>query len=257
MNRKERIRIHRRATVVPGHAKSRAKSSPGQAGGPAPHVFAPRPQLASLSRNEHLLRKSWLSGPAYSGKNTGLTKQLRQEYGSLAVQRLVTHVDSARVRGIQTRLIVGAAGDRYEREADRVARAVVAFLNTVRARPEQVTKRGERSIHRRSADGMRVFAEGGVVDRDIERSIRYARGGGRSMPRSLRADVERAFGADFSSVRIHTGTVPDRLNRYLGAAAFTLGTDIFFRRGYYRPGVDRGLEILAHELTHVMQQRRG
>jgi hypothetical protein len=66
--------------------------------------------------------------------------------------------------------------------------------------------------------------------------------------------MESAFGSDFSGVRVHTGSEAHALNRAVNAVAFTTGQDIFFRDGAYSPGSTDGKELLAHELTHVVQQ---
>jgi hypothetical protein len=67
--------------------------------------------------------------------------------------------------------------------------------------------------------------------------------------------MERAFGgADFSGVKVHHDAGGDRLNRALNARAFTTGKDIFFRQGEYKPASQGGQELIAHELTHVVQQ---
>jgi outer membrane protein OmpA-like peptidoglycan-associated protein len=66
--------------------------------------------------------------------------------------------------------------------------------------------------------------------------------------------MESAFGVDFGSVRVHTGAQANMLNHQLSARAFTTGQDIFFRQGEYNPGSSGGQELLAHELTHVVQQ---
>ena len=88
----------------------------------------------------------------------------------------------------------------------------------------------------------------------VERSIDTARGSGHGMDHSTRTHMETAFGADFSGVRIHTDTRADGLNRSLSARAFTTGRDVFFRQSEYSPGTSSGRELLAHELTHVVQQ---
>lgn len=88
----------------------------------------------------------------------------------------------------------------------------------------------------------------------IERSIDSARGGGHSMDHGTRTRMETAFGADFSGVRIHTDSRADVLNKSLSARAFATGHDVFFRQGEYHPGSSSGRELLAHELTHVVQQ---
>ncbi|MFW6063008.1 MAG: DUF4157 domain-containing protein, partial [Chloroflexota bacterium] len=99
-----------------------------------------------------------------------------------------------------------------------------------------------------------IGREGGAVDAATEQSIRQARGNGQRMPTSVRRSMERAFGADFGNVRVHTGSQSDRLNRAISARAFTTGSDIFFRQGAYDPHSRSGQQLLAHELTHVVQQ---
>ncbi|GAA4609864.1 hypothetical protein BJY16_007546 [Actinoplanes octamycinicus] len=81
-----------------------------------------------------------------------------------------------------------------------------------------------------------------------------ARGTGAALDDAVRAPMEAAFGADFGAVRVHTGGAADRLSRALGAHAFTTGRDIFFRAGGYEPDTTAGRRLLAHELTHVVQQ---
>jgi hypothetical protein len=79
------------------------------------------------------------------------------------------------------------------------------------------------------------------------------RSGGVPLPGALRGKMETAFGADFSQVRIHEGAQPVRL----GALAFTIGNDIHFAPGRYRPDLPQGLLLLGHELAHVVQQSQG
>ncbi|MEH2163459.1 MAG: DUF4157 domain-containing protein [Nostoc sp.] len=92
---------------------------------------------------------------------------------------------------------------------------------------------------------------------DLETSINQARGGGQSLANNIRKPMERAFGADFSGVKVHTDGQSDQLNRSIQARAFTTGQDVFFRSGEYNPGSRGGQELLAHELTHVVQQNGG
>jgi hypothetical protein len=92
---------------------------------------------------------------------------------------------------------------------------------------------------------------------DVERAIEGARGGGSALDGGVRTSMESAFGADFGGVRVHTDSGADALSRSLSARAFTTGNDIFFRSGAYDPGASGGRELLAHELTHVVQQADG
>ncbi len=89
----------------------------------------------------------------------------------------------------------------------------------------------------------------------LEAGIRRERGGGQALDSGVRAQMEPALGADFGGVRVHHDAPADSLSRALGARAFATGRDVFFRRGAYRPGSSSGRELLAHELTHVVQQR--
>jgi len=92
------------------------------------------------------------------------------------------------------------------------------------------------------------------VSSHVENAIQQKRGGGNSLDSGVRGQMEGALGADFSGVRVHVDTQADSLNRSLSARAFTTGQDIFFRQGAYEPGSSSGRELIAHELTHVVQQ---
>jgi hypothetical protein len=92
------------------------------------------------------------------------------------------------------------------------------------------------------------------ISGDFENRLHSARGRGVPLPDQLRNEFEPKFGADFSAVQIHTGTESAELNQEVQAKAFTNGSDIHFDEGQYDPGSTVGKELLAHELTHVVQQ---
>jgi hypothetical protein len=94
-----------------------------------------------------------------------------------------------------------------------------------------------------------------TIQKDLEKRINSARSGGQSLSENVRSNMEAAFGVDFSSVRVHTDSEADVMNKQLGALAFTTGHDVFFREGEYNPSSDSGEKLIAHELTHVVQQR--
>ncbi|MEH2105018.1 eCIS core domain-containing protein [Nostoc sp.] len=89
---------------------------------------------------------------------------------------------------------------------------------------------------------------------DLETSIQQERGSGQPLSDDIRQPMEQSFGTDFSGVKIHTDSRSDQLNQSIQARAFTTGQDIFFRQGEYAPESNGGKELLAHELTHVVQQ---
>ncbi|MBW7880778.1 MAG: DUF4157 domain-containing protein [Anaerolineae bacterium] len=111
---------------------------------------------------------------------------------------------------------------------------------------ELAMKRAQRS----AVDMSGAFSVGD----EFESQLNNARGGGSYLDDSTRGKMEGAFGADFSGVRVHTGSQSDALNRSIGARAFTTGSDIFFKSGEYNPGSSDGQRLLAHELTHTVHQ---
>jgi hypothetical protein len=93
-----------------------------------------------------------------------------------------------------------------------------------------------------------------LISESLENRIKARRGNGHPLSEVVRKPMEKAFGADFNEVHVHTDSEADTLNRDLRARAFTTGQDIFFRQGEYSPGSSSGQELIAHELTHVVQQ---
>ncbi|MEM8488752.1 MAG: DUF4157 domain-containing protein [Bacteroidota bacterium] len=89
---------------------------------------------------------------------------------------------------------------------------------------------------------------------DFSSQLRNASGGGSPLPGDTRTEMEGAFGADFSNVRIHTGSNAANLSDSIQAQAFTHGNDIYFNEGKFNPGSTDGKHLLAHELTHTVQQ---
>ncbi|HAG82949.1 MAG TPA: hypothetical protein DCL61_17750 [Cyanobacteria bacterium UBA12227] len=180
--------------------------------------------------------------------------------------------ESLTASGIQTKLTVGAPGDVYEQEADRVAAQVMSMPdhspqvqrfaqgdNSVQMKSlaqsitPLVQRRVDESVQMRSIV-QRVFQAGGTeTNGDLESSLNTSKGGGSPLAPSIRAFMEPRFGADFSAVRVHTGGEAVQMNRELGAQAFTHGSDVYFGAGK-EPGNN---ELTAHELTHVVQQGGG
>jgi hypothetical protein len=89
---------------------------------------------------------------------------------------------------------------------------------------------------------------------NVASEIQAARGGGSPLPLSVRRFMEPRFKADFSGVKVHTGDRAARLNRKVNAKAFAVGGDVFFGKGEFQPETERGKELIAHELTHTIQQ---
>lgn len=178
---------------------------------------------------------------------------------------------------IQPKLTIGQPGDRYEQEADAVARQVVSQINSPQTVQREEMPEEEDELMMKSESGtiqreelpeeeeelqmkpmVQFQADGEMAaSSDLEASIQQARGSGQPLSDRIREPMEQAFGADFSGVKVHADATSERLNQSIQAKAFTTGTDIFFRQGAYNPGSRGGQELIAHELTHVVQQNAG
>ena len=90
---------------------------------------------------------------------------------------------------------------------------------------------------------------------DLESKLNNTKGGGSPLPETTKGFMESRFGADFSDVRVHNDNTAASMTTSLFAQAFTQGTDIYFNTGKYNPNSNEGKSLLAHELTHVVQQR--
>jgi hypothetical protein len=180
---------------------------------------------------------------------------------------------------VQPKLTIGEPGDQYEQEADRVAAEVVQKMNApadsrsldeggnsnkpiqrslikpIAQRANQVSsppiqRYPEFHNHLRR----QLLAGDPAPQADFENRLNQARQGGSPLDKTLRSKVEPIMGADFSGVKIHTDAQADQLSRSIQAKAFTTGKDVFFRQGAYEPASRGGQELIAHELTHVIQQ---
>lgn len=157
---------------------------------------------------------------------------------------------------LQTKLKVGAVNDPLEKQADRMADRVVRG-----AGPAETMIPATAGLHRkchacgeddrllqRKADGAAPAGGAGAAPPQPH--------GGFALPAASRGWFETRFGgADFSDVRLHTGEDAAAMAAGVNAKAFTLGRDIVFADGQYQPGTASGNHLLAHELTHVLQQR--
>ncbi|MBD2593897.1 DUF4157 domain-containing protein [Nostoc spongiaeforme FACHB-130] len=155
---------------------------------------------------------------------------------------------------VQMKLSIGEPGDKYEQEADELAKDVVQRINSSETPPIQPQPQPEEEIRKKSFIQRLSNIDEKSATPDLEASIQRMQGSGQPLAETIKTPMEQAFGADFSSVKIHTDAQSDQMNQSIQAKAFTTGQDIFFRQGTYDPGSRGGQELIAHELTHVVQQ---
>ncbi|MDO7174056.1 DUF4157 domain-containing protein [Mariniflexile sp. AS56] len=91
----------------------------------------------------------------------------------------------------------------------------------------------------------------------LESRLKQSKGGGIKMDAKTRQQMESRFGTHFGNIRIHTDANAIQMSKELGAQAFTHGNDIYFNKGKYNPNSKEGQHLLAHELTHTIQQKGG
>ena len=145
--------------------------------------------------------------------------------------------------GLQTKLTVNEPGDIYEQEADRIADQVMATPAhpAVSGAPPRIQRFSGQS-------NGQMDAAPASVDQALASP-------GRPLEPALRQDMEQRFGHDFSQVRVHSGAAAEQSARDVNAHAYTVGHNIVFGAGRFAPGTHEGRRLIAHELTHVVQQK--
>lgn len=151
---------------------------------------------------------------------------------------------------IQAKLEVGAMDDPLERQADAAAEKMLDARNDADAR-------SDRGAVAHTAQHLSSAAASAGVEAPpsaISAIHQLQQSGGSLLDPELRKLFERRTDEDFGAVRVHTGKAAAGVAKELGAKAFTVGRDVVFGEGHYRPGTTEGKRLIAHELTHVLQQ---
>jgi len=199
---------------------------------------------------------------------------LQQTIGNWAVQRLINSGT------IQAKHTIGKPNDKYEQEADRVADKVMSMAEPktssvqrksdcpycpekeeVQTKPlaDQITPLAQRIVgsdEEESIQGKQANNQAPTVNSNTESTVNFLKGGGQPLSESTRSYFELRFDTDFSHVRVHTDSKAAEATKSVNAKAFTTGKDIMFGAGQYAPGTGEGKKLLAHELTHTIQQSR-
>ena len=184
---------------------------------------------------------------------------------------------------LQPKLTVNSPGDRYEQEADRVADQVMRMpdpelqrqplaeeeeedllqMKPIAGTINPLMQRQTEPIEEEAADeeeflqAKAAAGEPATISSGLQNQIMALQGGGQPLSPSERHFFEPRFGTDFSQVRIHTDDQAAEAARAVKARAFTLGRNVVFGTGQYQQRSGEGKRLLAHELTHVVQQSSG
>ncbi|REG99097.1 eCIS core domain-containing protein [Flavobacterium aquicola] len=117
---------------------------------------------------------------------------------------------------------------------------------------KKVQKKGEKEEDKKPVQAK--LKESSPDNEGIENDLNRSKGSGSTMDKNTKQEMESGFGTDFSSVNIHTDSKAVQMSEQLGAQAFTHGSDVYFNKGKYKPDSKEGKHLLAHELTHTIQQ---
>jgi Domain of unknown function (DUF4157)/Heterokaryon incompatibility protein Het-C len=202
----------------------------------------------------------------------------RVSHAALRLQSRIGNRAFGRI--LQAKLTVSQPGDQYEQEADRVADRVMRMPDQTAPREpiigsalpqisrlqRKCTQCEEEEIQRQPMDGKieekeeptlqakEVPGQLPEVGPEAQSQIDGLRGSGQPLPDSVRAFFEPRFGRDFSQVRVHTDARAAESARAVNAQAYTVGDQMAFGAGRYDPTTRDGVRLLAHELTHAVQQ---
>lgn len=159
-------------------------------------------------------------------------------------------------KGLQTKLTVNQPGDVYEQEADQVAeqamRMIVPSPSMVPVMPADDESKDESLLRKETGN---TSVQGTTGAPPIVNEVLNS-GTGQALDGATRSIMEPRFGHDFSKVRVHTDDRAAESTQAVNALAYTVGRDVVFGTGQYIPETHEGKWLLAHELTHVVQQRQ-
>jgi len=283
-DRADRGRWQRRATWpaagrLPRHrGRARTTASGEEAGGMSGKIFDLTPETEGQRRpvrrsasweygssagEVYLARKRALERAAEDAlRDAAWAVRRRAARGQEGGEDAVTLALTLRRRGVDEevweREVRRAAADRAEGTAylarkreERLARQAAEAAEGVSLPAASMSEAG---VVQAQAE---VGREGGALSPALSGRIQAKRGGGQPLDATVRRGMEGVFQVSFGHVRIHADPEADALNRGVAAIAFTVGSDIFVRAGAYQPHGAAGQHLLAHELTHVVQQRAG
>ena len=247
--------------------------------------------MRTVARVAPAPQQEWQSTRRAAASRSASARAASPAGGGHSFGRIAVHASAAAVR---PKLAIGAPGDVYEREADAVADLVMRLGDAGPPReisPQSISRAPSsvrRGVQRLSSDQSPSLDDAVVSEREEEkeeeeperRTVQTLRDpavhggegtqaspvsvetlessqGGAPLSSTARQFMEPRFGADFSRVLVHADWRAAELARSLSARAFTFGQHLYFNDGEYRPDTGEGRRVLAHELTHVIQQDGG
>lgn len=244
-------------------------------------MHTPEFSRKTSTSNQHHEVNNKTSEPFFKGRGKGLGRDPRDITDSKPF--------FLPKKKLQYKLNIGSPNDKYEQEADTVADHVISKLDNKKSKTntasttvsspkiqpkcnnseeEKINKKEEekssedtpnisrKPIFETQDDSNIQRKENNIntASSSIENQLHKTKGSGQALPTEVQTSMGDAMGANLTNVRIHTDTNAIQMSRALGAQAFTHGSDLYFNKGKYNPKSDTGKHLLAHELTHTVQQ---
>ena len=161
---------------------------------------------------------------------------------------------------VQTKLTIGAPNDKYEQEADRVADQVMRMPANPQENVQRQADETDEELVNLSASGIlsrkQTSTDSVTPSTSVGSQVNQLTGKtGSSMDKSTQSFMETRFGQSFDHVRIHNDQTANESSKAINAKAYTLNNHVAFAKGQYNPHSYEGKKLLAHELTHVIQQQ--
>jgi hypothetical protein len=213
-------------------------------------------ETAEPERAMPLSMTAEVSPPTHASEPFNAIGRMQSQFGNAAMSRGVLR--ALKAGRIQAKLTAGAPGDPYEQEADRVAEQIMSRTSGPVVQRKCAACEAGATCKKCSHGAPKIQTK-----RDAHEPIDLGSqttagilslGGGQPLPTPVREKFEPQFAHDFSGVRVHTGGSAAALADDMGARAFTFEHNIVFGKGQYGPDSSDGQRLLAHELTHVVQQ---
>lgn len=231
-------------TAGSGETQRAARPAPGK---------VTRTSRLSPSRGSAVQRKPAATIPETAAPQARSRWDLTMDSWMDAAHRGATALAERGLAGpiVQAKLSISEPDDACEREADRLAALVVDQSADVA--PAPAISGQPQAAHRKLSPDI-VSEPANEATPEMEQQLSSARGGGNLLPEPVRTELGLRLGADFSRVRVHSGSAAEGMTAGMNARALTVGGDIYFGANQFDPTSSEGRRLLAHELTHVVQQ---
>lgn len=222
---------------------------------PLIETITPVVQLKELSIQNKLdfqRRETREIGSVFSKPKTIIQRKLEEK-----IQKKEEKPKEEQKATIQQKPLVEKATSEVSSKTEKPKISVVPKPIIQSKTEEEVQQKKETETQGKAEEEQSLQMSGGAdanPNDNLENALNSSKSGGSPLPHNIKTEMESGFGADFSKIRIHNDANAVRMNKQLGSQAFATGHNIYFNEGKFNPSTQNGKHLLAHELTHTVQQ---